>query len=52
MSKSHSITVRFTEAELGRLVALPRHPTDRSESDKIRRMLAERAEQLAGTSPR
>jgi hypothetical protein len=46
MSKSQSVTVRFTEAELGRIVALPRHPADRSESDKIRRMLAERAEQV------
>jgi hypothetical protein len=46
MSKTHSITVRFAEHELARLLALPRHPADRSESDRIRRMLAERAEQI------
>jgi hypothetical protein len=51
MSKSQSVTVRFTEAELGRLLALPRHPADRSESDRIRRMLAERAEQRAAGRP-
>lgn len=57
MSKSHLIHFRLTEPEYARIMQVPPHPTDRSVSDVVRRLLAlacevtEREQQRASRTP-